>query len=193
MLCVFSISISAVGAQCGAGWADSGFNILPAQNAVAGCNRPHQAAGKPGQHRELPIQQVRARFADHFLAVIGVHLDRDGVAHGAGGHKQAGFFAHDFRGALFQPIDGGVFAINVVADFGFGHGAPHRGRGARDCVASQVDHVMNSANTSFENSTPRSVSRSREPSRASRPSVMKRSNGFLKLEPLFGPAAGCLA
>ena len=66
---------------------------------------------------------------DHFLAVLGVHLDRDGVAHGAGGHEEARLFAHDFGRALFQAIDRRVFAINVVAHFGFGHGSPHSGVG----------------------------------------------------------------
>ena len=72
------------------------------------------------------------------------------------GTKTAGFFAHDFGGALLQPVDGGIFAVDVVADFGFGHGAPHGGGGPRDGVAAQVDHdAMNSAKTSLERSTPR--------------------------------------
>ena len=44
---------------------------------------------------------------------------------------------------------------------------------------------MNSAKTSLEKSTPRSVSRNRAPSRASRPGE-KALDGLFKLEPLFG-------
>ena len=65
---------------------------------------------------------------------------------------------------LFQPVDGGVFAVNVVADFGFHHGAPHGGGGLGDGVAAQVDHaVRNSWKTSLESITPRLVRRSAPP------------------------------
>jgi hypothetical protein len=50
-------------------------------------------------HGEFPIEQVRARIADHFLAVFGEQLDGDGVAHGAGGDEERGFFAGDLGGA----------------------------------------------------------------------------------------------
>ena len=81
-----------------------------------------------------------AGIADHFLAVFGEQLDGDGVAHGAGGNEERGFLAGDFGGARFQPVDGGVFAVNVVADFGFEHGLAHGGRGFGDGVAAQIDH-----------------------------------------------------
>ena len=35
-----------------------------------------------------------------------------------------------FGRPLFQPVDGGVFAVNVVADLGFHHGAAHFRRSA---------------------------------------------------------------
>ena len=79
---------------------------------------------------------------DHFLPVLGVQLDRDGVAHGAGGHEQRGFLAGDFGRALLQPVDGGIFAVNVVADLGLHHGAPHLGRGLGHGIAAQIDHAV---------------------------------------------------
>ena len=54
------------------------------------------------------------------------------------GTKSAGFAAEDFGGALLQAIHRGIFAVDVVADFGFGHGAAHLGRRARDGVAAEV-------------------------------------------------------
>ena len=33
------------------------------------------------------------------------------------------------RGAFLQAVDGGIFAVNVVADFRCGHGAAHFGVG----------------------------------------------------------------
>jgi hypothetical protein len=38
-----------------------------------------------------------------------------------------------------QAIYGGVFAVNVVADFGFGHGAAHGWGGVSEGVATEVD------------------------------------------------------
>ncbi len=137
-------------------------DLAPAEDAVLGGDGADQAAREPGHHGELVIEQMGARIADDFLAVLGVQFDRDGVAHGAGGDEQGGFFAGDFGGALFQAIDGGVFAIDVVADFGFGHGAAHGGRGLGDGIAAQIDHaVRNSWKTSLESMTPRSVRRRR--------------------------------
>ena len=60
------------------------------------------AAGEPGHHGELVIEQVGARIADHFLAVLGEEFDGDGVAHGAGGDEEGGLFAGDFGGALLR-------------------------------------------------------------------------------------------
>ena len=43
-------------------------------------------------------------------------------------------------GGLLQAVDGGVLAVDVVADLRLGHGPPHLGRGAGDGVGAQVDH-----------------------------------------------------
>src|ERR1700757_5206535 len=65
----------------------------------------------------------------------------DEVAHAAAGDEQSGFLAEDFSGASFQGVDGGVFKVDVVADFGFGHGATHSRCWAGDGIAAQVDYV----------------------------------------------------
>ena len=119
-------------------------NLFPAHDAVGGLDRPPHAAGKPGQHGQLVFEQVRAHVADHFFAMVRVQLHRDGVAHGTGGHEDGGLFARDGGGAAFEQIDGGVFAVNVVAHLGFHHGAPHLRRGLGDRVTAQIDHVRNS-------------------------------------------------
>ena len=90
-------------------------------------------------HRHLILEDVAALFADHLLAVMGVQLDRDLIAHGSAGHKQRGLAAEDLRRALLQPIDGWVFAINVVANFGLEHGAAHLGRRLGEGVAAQLN------------------------------------------------------
>src|SRR5581483_9052836 len=115
-----------------------------------------------------------ARFADQLLAMLCVDFHRDGVAHRASGDEQAGLFPENLSGALLEPIYAWIFTIDVVADFGFGHGAAHGRSGAGDGVAAEVNHATNSAKTSLEKSTPRSVRRSCGPSFISRPCSTKR-------------------
>src|SRR4029077_14526179 len=65
----------------------------------------------------------------------------DEVAHATGGYEEGGFLAEDFGGTNFECVYGGIFEIDVVADFGFGHGAAHCRSWAGDSVAAQVDYV----------------------------------------------------
>jgi hypothetical protein len=58
----------------------------------------------------------------------------------AGGHEQRSLFAENFGGTLLQAIDGRVLAVNVVAHFGFRHGATHRCGRFGDSIAAQIDH-----------------------------------------------------
>ena len=87
----------------------------------------------------MAISQSRmcdAGFADDFLAVLGVEADGDLVAHGAGGDEDRGLSAEDRGGLLLEPVDGGVFAVDVVANFGCGHGLAHGWGGLGDGVAA---------------------------------------------------------
>jgi hypothetical protein len=111
-------------------------DTIPSQDAALDIHGADQAAGEPGRHRKLPIQNVGARFANYFLAMFGVDLDADDIAHGTGGHIETGLLAENLGRALLQPIDRGIFAVHIVADFGFGHGAAHSGRGASDGVTA---------------------------------------------------------
>ena len=81
-----------------------------------------------------------ARLADDFLAMLGVQADRRLIPHGAAGQKEPGLTAEDLRGARFQAIDGGILAVDVVANLGRSHGGAHRGRWLGDGVAAQIDH-----------------------------------------------------
>src|SRR5262249_45980096 len=91
------------------------------------------------------------------------------IRHGARRHKQGGLFAEHLRAALLQAIDGRVFAINVVADFGFEHCLAHRGSGFGNGVATEIDHIKE-AKTSLDRRTPRGVSFTRSPSVSRSPS-----------------------
>ena len=63
------------------------------------------------------------------------------VAHRAAGDEERGFFARAGRGDFLQTVDGGVFAVHIVADFGFGHGLAHGGRGMGDGIGAEIYEV----------------------------------------------------
>jgi hypothetical protein len=63
-------------------------------------------------------------------------FDSDLVAHCAGGDKEGRFAAEELRGTLLKSIDCGIFAEDVIADVGLGHGPSHRGRGLGHGIAA---------------------------------------------------------
>ncbi len=84
---------------------------------------------------------MAAFLANDLVAMMGPDFYGNEVAHATGGYEEGGFFAEDFGGAGFERVYGGIFEIDVVADFGFGHGAAHCRSWAGDSVAAQVDYV----------------------------------------------------
>ncbi len=118
---------------------DKGRNSIPGQDGVRRCDGPKLAAGECGCCRHLPVEDVRAGFAKRFLAGTGVEANGDLVAHGAGGDEKRGFAGENFSSAVFQKMDGGVFPVYVVADFGLGHGGAHGGGGTGDGVAAKIN------------------------------------------------------
>src|SRR5258708_7489096 len=96
-----------------------------------------------------------AGVADDFLAMIGVELNRNGVAHRAGRHENGGLFAEYRRCPLFEMVDRRIFAVHIVADLGLSHGLAHSGGRLGYGVTSEIDDQdINSANTSLESITP---------------------------------------
>jgi hypothetical protein len=83
---------------------------------------------QPENHAVIASSQSSrcALLADDFLTRLCLELHRDSVAHRAGGQEQGSFLAQNFGGALFELIDGWILAVDIVADFGRGHGAAHR-------------------------------------------------------------------
>ena len=116
--------------------ADGWLDVIPGEDAALRRYCSRETAGEGGHHRHLPIEHVRPRFADHLLAVLRVQANGDLVSHGAGGNKDRGRFAEDLGGIFFETVDGGVFAVDVVADLGRGHGLAHCWGWPGDGVAS---------------------------------------------------------
>jgi hypothetical protein len=84
---------------------------------------------------------VAAFLANNFVTVVRPNFYGDEVAHAARGNEKRCFFAENLGSTAFESTNGGVFEIDVVANFGFGHGATHRESGPRDSVAAQIDNA----------------------------------------------------
>ena len=88
----------------------------------------------------FPIEDVAALLADDFLSGLGVQLDRDLVAHRSRGHKNRRLTREDFSSTLLQSIDRRIFAINIVSDFGLGHGDAHFRRWFGHGIGTQMNN-----------------------------------------------------
>ncbi len=82
---------------------------------------------------------VRAGVEDDLVAGFRLRLDADEVAHGARGHEQRRLLAEQRGHRLLQPVDGGVLAVDVVADRRGHHGGEHGRGGHGDGVGTEVD------------------------------------------------------
>ena len=78
---------------------------------------------------------------DRLLAAAKMPELSHEVAHGPARHEQGRFLAEQLRGPLFEGVDGGVVAEDVVAELGIMHGPAHRRRRMSDCVAAQIDEA----------------------------------------------------
>ena len=113
-------------------------DFIPRENstAIIAMYRPCQCARERGHRRHLEIVDVAALFDDHFLTRSRMKFDRRLISHGTCRHKERCLLLKDFSRALLQTIYRGIFAVNVVADLGFGHRPPHRGRWFSNRVAA---------------------------------------------------------
>ena len=108
---------------------------------MATANSARRAAGNGGHGSEFVKIDVCTLFADDFVAVVRPDLDGNEIAHAASGNKKRGFLGENFGGAFLEEIDGGIFAVDVIADISGGHGLTHFVRRARDSVAAEIDGV----------------------------------------------------
>jgi hypothetical protein len=90
----------------------------------------------------LVADDVAIGFAEEFVTRVAVNANAELVAHGARGNEEGGFFAEHAGDSLFEAADGGVFAENIVAHFGGGHGGAHGSGRASYSVAAEVDRRL---------------------------------------------------
>src|SRR5947209_18265841 len=115
------------------------FDLLPGDYAIFPIDRAGLASGESCQRGRFKIDDMGTLFADHFLPMVRVVFDGDLVAHSAGGNKDGGFPRENLRCPLFQAVHGGIFAITIVTNLSFGHGAAHLRRWLGNRVAAQID------------------------------------------------------
>ncbi|MEJ2677183.1 MAG: hypothetical protein P8011_18725 [Acidihalobacter sp.] len=85
------------------------------------------------------VEDMRLRTEDHLVPAPAMGHDGDQVAHGAAGHEQRRLHAQALRGEPLEFVDGGVFAVDVVADLGPHHGLAHGLGRLGQRVAAHVD------------------------------------------------------
>src|ERR1700675_2415558 len=126
---------------------DGGFDLVPGKDAVvAAADSARHATRYRGHRCKFVEVDVAALFAKDFVSVVGPDFDGDEVAHAARGNEQSRFLPEDFRSAFLELVDRGIFAVNVVAHFGGGHGAAHFVAGARDGIAAEINSALDGRN-----------------------------------------------
>ena len=83
-----------------------------------------------------------------------VHREGDLIAHRPGGEKEGGLLPQQVSYHVLEEIDGGIFALLLIAHLGVGHSLAHGRSGTGDGVAEQVyayhsiDSILRRANRS---------------------------------------------
>ena len=115
-----------------------GFELLDSQHAVLPLQRPGRDAVDLRVAALLVVVDVRLGLADHGLARSAMESHTDQVRHRAGRDEQGRLFAEQFGQAVLELDHRGVFAPDVVANGGRGHGGAHRRSGTGDRVAAEI-------------------------------------------------------
>jgi hypothetical protein len=113
-------------------------HLLGVEEAAA-AQRLDLHARKRRRRAALVEQGVGVLAGQHHVAGPGV--DRDGglVGHGAAGDEERRRLAQQLRRHGLEPVHGGVFEVDVVADLGLDHCLAHGGRREGDRIAAQIE------------------------------------------------------
>ena len=124
---------------------DGGGDAVQRQRAIRGLD-DRLRLDRPQHRRAAALVLVGMRFhADQvFVAAFAMRQQGQQVGLGAGGHEQPGVEPQLRGQPLLQCVDGGVLAVDVVADPRLEHRRAHRAGGLGHRVAAQVDHVHGS-------------------------------------------------
>jgi len=82
---------------------------------------------------------------DDLLTSLAMRHECGAIGLRAGWKEQRGGHSEPVRRHLLQAVHGRIVTEDVVTHYGGGHGGTHRGPGARDGVAAQVDEGRHGA------------------------------------------------
>jgi hypothetical protein len=114
-------------------------HLLRAKNAPLAVERLHQHAGVERGATLFRAEEVRLAVGDDRLARLGMHLDRNLVAHRAAGQEERRLLAQQLGHHRLQPVNRGVLPLLLVADLRLGNRAAHGRRRLRRRVAVEID------------------------------------------------------
>ena len=131
-----------VGDAVAAGPAQGGAQMVGLDQAVGAALDEAQRDAPQGRRRTpLVVGDVASGLGQDLVAGLGVEAQGELVAHGPAGDEECRLLAQDLGRAALERPDGGILAIDVVADLGRGHGGAHGGRRPGERVAPEVDHA----------------------------------------------------
>ncbi len=84
------------------------------------------------------MQHVRVFVDDHLVAAPRQRAQAELVAHRPRGHKKGRFFAQHAGHDLLEPLDGGIFAVDVVTHRRRRHCAAHGLARPGDRIAPEI-------------------------------------------------------
>jgi hypothetical protein len=117
-----------------------GPDLGAGEDAAVAVEGAHDDAREQTRAAALEVDQMRGAVGQDLVARTRVDLDRDLVAHGAGGQVDGGFLAEQLGHHLLQPVHGRILALLLVAHFRLAHEAPHVRGGLGQGIAVEIDH-----------------------------------------------------
>src|SRR4030095_715485 len=90
-------------------------------------------------------------FADNLLTARRLPHNASKIAHAAGRNEEACFLSESFSSPRLQAIDGRVFQVNIVTDFGVRHSLAHGRCWLCDCIAAEVNDFVTHIKSTFVN------------------------------------------
>ena len=136
---VFSRHSSAGPGLVVVGGGDHPRHLVGVDGAVGVVDGVELDAGVAPAGTVLVDHHVLAAAGDDHGAGRGQEAQGDLVGHHPRRDEQGRGLAHPLGVGLLEGVDGGVLAVDVVADDGVGHGPAHLGRGPGDGVRTEVD------------------------------------------------------
>ena len=107
--------------------------------------------------RNFRMEDMTLAFDDDLVTRVGMAEQGAEVAHRPAWNEERRPLADHLGSTFLQPVDGGVFVPDIVADFGGGHRPTHRLGRERKGIAAQLDDPLHHQSLSNLNRPPRGL------------------------------------